>query len=174
MVLNHVNLNKLKDLIEEIKKDPANGKIVPKITGEWIFEEGQPQFRSELQAEGGSFTVEADMPPKLGGWGSRPGPLQWCLYGLASCYCFTFAALAAMDGIVLNRLSIEAQSHVDFSKVFGLSENPIVEEVSFIVTVTSDTDSEKLEKIRELADDRCPAVYCLTKPVKLTTELLKT
>jgi len=171
--MNHVNMDKLNELMKAIKQDSANAKIVPKVSGKWIFEEGQPQFRSNIEVEGGKFTVEADMPTKLGGWGSRPGPLHWCLYGLASCFAFTFAALAAMEGITLSKLLVEAEGHIDFSKVFGLTENPIVEEVKFKVTADSDADPEKIEYIRRLAEERCPAVYCLTKPIKVTTELVK-
>jgi len=130
-------MDKLKELMEAFKKNPDNTKITPKVSGDWVFVEGQPQFRSNIEIEGGRFMVEADMPSKLGGWGSRPGPLHWCLYGLASCYAFTFAALAAMEGITLSKLSVEAEGHIDFSKVLGLTENPIVKEVKFKVTADS-------------------------------------
>ena len=170
--MNHVNMDKLKELMGAIKNDPANAKITPKVTGNWIFEEGQPQFRSDIQVEGGKFTVEADMPTKLGGWGSRPGPLHWCLYGLTSCFAFTFAALAAMENVTLSTLSVEAEGHIDFSKVFGLAENPIVEEVNFKVAVSSNSSQEKIDKILKLAEERCPAVFCLTKSIKVTTQLV--
>lgn len=79
-----------------------------------------------------------------------------------------------MDGISLNELSIKAEGHIDFSKVFGLADNPIVEEMKFKVTVNSNADVEKLENLKKLADERCPAVYCLSNPIKVTTELVKT
>jgi uncharacterized OsmC-like protein len=166
-------MEKLKELTEAIKENSSNAKIIPKIVGKWIFEDGQPQFTSSIEVEGGSFTVEADMPSKLGGWGTQPSPLHYCLYGLASCYAFTFAALAAMEGVTLKKLEIEAESHIDVSKVFGLSENPIVEEVKWKVIVESEADDEKIEKLKKLAEERCPAVYCLTKPVKLTVDLVR-
>jgi uncharacterized OsmC-like protein len=171
--MNHVNMKKLGELMEAIKEDPANGKIAPKIVGDWIFEDGQPQFQSDIQVEGGSFTVEADMPINLGGWGSRPGPLHYCFYGLASCYAFTFAAFAAMEGITLSKLSIEAEGHVDFSQVFGLTDNPIVEEVKFKIAAESDADPDKLDQLRSVVDERCPGLYCLTKQIKVSTELVK-
>ncbi len=161
-------MEKLKELMGMIEEDPANAKMTSKITGEWLFEEGQPQFRSQIEVEGGTFTVEADMPTKLGGWGTVPGPLHYCLYGLASCYAFTFAALAGMEGVVLNKLEMEAEVHIDVSKVLGLSDKPIVEEVRWTVTTDSDADDQTIEKLKKLAEERCPAVYCLTNPVKLT------
>lgn len=169
--MNHVNMESLTKLMEAIKGDSANGKITPKVTGKWIFEEGQPQFRSEMEVEGGTFTVDADMPTSLGGWGSAPGPLHYCLYGLASCYAFTFAALAAMEGVALRKLEVETEGHIDVSKVFGLSDDPIVEEVRWRVVVDSDADDQTIERLKKLAEERCPAVYCLMNPVKLTIDV---
>jgi uncharacterized OsmC-like protein len=169
--MNHVNVEKLDKLVKDIQEDPSNAKIHPKVKGEWVFEDGQPQFRSLMEVEGGEFTIEADMPTKLGGWGSAPGPLNYCLYGLASCYAFTFASLAAMEGVALTRLVVEAVSHVDVSKVVGLSDSPIVEGVEWKVTVGSDADDEMIENLKKLAEERCPAVYCLTNPVELTIDV---
>jgi uncharacterized OsmC-like protein len=172
MSLKHVNINKIKELVEATKQDLAAAKMTPSVHGEWIFETGQPQFRSEINVEGGQFTAEADMPSKLGGWGSRPGPLHWCYYGIASCYAFTFAAVAAMEGVTLTKLAIDVEGHVDFSKVFGVTDNPIVEGVRIQVLVTSSADAATLERIQTLAEDRCPALDCLTRAITVTTELV--
>jgi uncharacterized OsmC-like protein len=169
--MNHVNVESLEKLVRDIKEDPANAKITPKVRGEWVFEDGQPQFRSQMDVEGGTFTIEADMPTRLGGWGSAPGPLNYCLYGLASCYAYTFASLATMEGVTLTKLVVEAESHIDVSKVVGLSDNPIVEEVRWKVTVSSDADDATIENLKNLAEEKCPAVYCLTNPVKLTIDV---
>jgi uncharacterized OsmC-like protein len=111
------------------------------------------------------------MPTSLGGWGSAPGPLHYCLYGLASCYAFTFAALAAMEGVALRKLEVETEGHIDVSKVFGLSDDPIVEEVRWRVVVDSDADDQTIERLKKLAQERCPAVYCLMNPIKLTIDV---
>ena len=170
---NHVNMEKYRELMKNIEENSSNAKITTKVVGKWVFKKGLPQFTSNIEVEGGSFKVEADMPSKLGGWGTQPSPLHYCLYGLASCYAFTFAALAAMEGITLKKLEIEAESHLDVSNVFGLSENPLAEEVKWNVIVDSDADEEKIEKLKKLAEERCPAVYCLTNPIKLTVDLVK-
>jgi len=41
------------------------------------------------------------------------------------------------------------------------------------VIVDSEADEEKIEKLKRLAEERCPAVYCLTNPVKLTIDLVR-
>jgi len=164
-------MNKLKELAQAIQKNPINGKITPKVSGIWLFGKDDPQFRSVIEVEGRSFTVEADMPSKLGGWSLRPGPLHYCLYGLASCYAFTLAALAAMEGVTLKKLQVDVESHMDVSKVLGLSDKPIIEEVKFKLTAESDAEKEKIEKLKKLAEERCPAMYCLKNPIKVKVDL---
>ncbi len=79
--------------------------------------------------------------------------------------------MAAMEGIKLKKLKITAESSVDFSKVLGLSNNPIAEKVKFTLYVESDATAEKIKKLEDLSRERCPAVYCLTNPIPLETEL---
>jgi uncharacterized OsmC-like protein len=76
-----------------------------------------------------------------------------------------------MEKVTIRKMKIVAENSIDFSRVLGLSNNPVVEEVRFTLTVDSDAPREKVEQIEKLAYERCPAVYCLTNPIKLTTRL---
>ena len=142
-----------------------------KIEGEWLLEEGGPQFRAEINFEGGKITMESDQPTNLGGGGTRPGPLHYCFFGLVSCYTATFAAMASMMGIELKKLSARLESNLDFSRVFGLSQEPVMEKIHITLEVERDAPREKLEEIERLAYERCPAVYALSTPVNLDTSL---
>jgi uncharacterized OsmC-like protein len=170
MGTNNVNVEKLKATAAEVAKDLSKAKKVTKVEGEWNLKGGS-QFSATVQFEGGKMTLEADQPTFLGGGGTQPGPMIYCLYGSASCFVATFATMAAMEGVVLKKLKIVAESSLDFSKVLGLSNNPIAEGVKFTLFVESDAPAEKLKKIDALSRERCPAVYCLTNPIPLTTEL---
>ncbi len=72
------------------------------------LEAGQPRFSARVTFEGDEMTLEADQPTGQGGGGSRPGPMLYCLYGLASCYAATFATVAAMMGVELKALRFVA------------------------------------------------------------------
>lgn len=170
MKKNNVNLDKLASSMAEMQKDPSKLKKINKVEGEWNLGEGS-QFRAEVSFENGKIKLEADQPSFLGGGGTNPGPLIYCLYGSASCYVATFATMAAMEGVELKKLRIVAESFIDLSKVFGLGEKPIAEKVKFTLFVESDAPKEKIKQIEELATQRCPAVYCLTNPIPLETEL---
>lgn len=171
--INHVNMDKIQETIDKIKADPLNAKKVTRIEGEWILDGiTEPQFRAEIEVEKGKFVLEADQPTSLGGWGTKPGPMHLCMFGLAACYAATFATVAAGEGVQLRKMKVLVESHMDFSKTFGLSDNPIIEEVRWKISLDSDGGEEKIEELRKLAEERCPAVYCLTNPVKMTIEIV--
>src|SRR3990172_8275740 len=96
MQLNNVDLERLNQTVEEAKADPAKAKRVTRVEGRWNLEEGQPQFSGILKFESGQVTLDADQPTTMGGGGRLPGPLHYCMYGMAACYAATFATMAAM------------------------------------------------------------------------------
>ncbi len=170
-ILNNVNAGRLEQVSKEAETDKSKVKRTQKVNGEWLFEEGGPQFRAEVNFEGGKIVMESDQPTNLGGGGSRPGPLHYCFFGLTSCYTATFATIASMMGIRLKKLSAKLEGDLNFSRVFGLSKDPVMEEIRITLEVESDVPREKLEEVERLAYERCPAVFALTEPVKLTTSL---
>lgn len=173
MVRNNVNVAAVEKFVEEVKKDPAQAKKVKRVVGEWVFQEGEPQFKAEVEFPKGKEIVQADFAPFMGGGGQKPDPIQYCLYGFASCFAGTFAAVAAMEGVTLKKLTVAAENRMDLSRTFGLADNPLVEGVELTVTVSSDAPPEKLQEIERLARERCPGVYCITNPIPLKTTLLQ-
>ncbi len=170
MKLNNVDISRLEGTMEALRSDLSKAKKTNRIEGEWNISDG-PQFSATVEFEGGKTTLLADQPTFLGGGGQQPGPMIYCLYGSASCYAATFATIAAMEGINLSKLRVTAESYIDFSRALGLSDNPIVEKVKFVLHVESDASREKLIELEEMAKKKCPAVYCLTNPIELETEL---
>ncbi|MBI5598313.1 MAG: OsmC family protein [Deltaproteobacteria bacterium] len=170
MKINNIDVDRVKATVKELQKDLSKAKKVNKIEGEWNMA-GGAQFSATVSFENGKATLSADQPTFLGGGGTQPGPMIYCLYGSASCYAATFATIAAMEGVTLKKLTVIAESYVDFSKTLGLSNNPTAEKVRFTLCVESDAPAEKIKNIEALSRERCPAVYCLTQPIPLETEL---
>ncbi len=170
-VLNNVNVSALEKITTEGKTDKSKVKRTQKIEGEWLLQEGGPQFRAEISFEGGKIILESDQPNNMGGGGTRPGPLHYCFFGLVACYTSTFAATASMMGIELRRLTAKLEGNLNYSRVFGLSQEPVMEEIRIALQVDSDASMDKLEELEKLAYERCPAVFALTEKVKLTTSL---
>ena len=158
--------------VEAVKVDPSQAKKSKRVEGEWVFEEGRPQFRAVVTYKEGEQIVEADFAPFMGGGGLAPDPIQYCLYGMASCFAGTFVALATQEGIALRSLRIAVENKVDLTRTLGLSDHPIVERVEITLTVGTDASREKVEALEQLAQERCPGIYCLTHPIPLTTRLV--
>jgi uncharacterized OsmC-like protein len=172
--LNNVNLDKLRTTVEKAKEKLSILKKVNKVEGEWLLVgRGGPQFKAMIRTEKGEITLEADQPSFLGGSGTAPGPMIYCLYGVTSCFAATFATIAAEKGVELEKLKITAESHVDLSRSMGLSDNPVVDRVTFKVLCEAKAGKEVIQEIKKLAQERCPAVYCLTKPIPLRVELVE-
>jgi uncharacterized OsmC-like protein len=170
-ILNNVNVGMLEQVITEAEIDKSKVKRSQKIEGEWLLDEGGPQFRAEVSFEGGKIVMESDQPKNLGGGGTRPGPLHYCFFGLVSCYTATFAVMASQMGIRLRKLTATLEGDLNFSRVFGLSREPVMEEIRIVLQVESDATHEKLEEAEKLAYERCPAIFALTERVKLKTSL---
>ncbi|MBI5559772.1 MAG: OsmC family protein [Deltaproteobacteria bacterium] len=170
MKKNNVDVDRVRATVKGFEKDPQAAKKVNKVEGEWNPGNGA-QFSATLSFENGKVTLMADQPAFLGGGGTHPGPIAYCLYGSASCYAATFATMAAMEGVEIKKLTVSVETQMDFSRVFGLSENPIVESVKLSLYVESDAPKEKIKYIEALSKVRCPALYCLSNPIPLKTEL---
>lgn len=169
--INNVDLSKVMEFGEQIKNDPDKAKRTQVIEGEWLINEGGAQFRSAIKFEGGETVFEVDSPTFMGGGGKFPGPMHYCFYGLASCYTATFATMAAMLGIELKKLTTRVEADVNFSRVFGLGDQPVMEEVRVILNVVSNAPEDKIREAEELAIQRCPVVFTLKNPVKLTPSI---
>lgn len=168
-IINNIDVGNVSAFINNVKKDKSNALKVKKIEGEWNLE-GGTQFISTLEHSQGTTIVEADAPIFMGGSGIKPDPVQYCLFGLAACFAQTFASIAAEKGIKLKELKVSAENKVNLSKALGLSDEPIVEKVKLQVRASSE-NRQNLDKIRRLAEERCPGVYCLTNPIRLEVEL---
>ena len=169
--LNNVHVDVLEQVAKDAQIDRAKVRRSQQLEGQWLLEEGAPQFRAQVSYEGGKIVLEADQPRNLGGGGSRPGPLHYCFFGLLACYTATFAATASTLGIRLRKLSARLEARMNFSRGFGLSQEPVMEEIAIALSVESDAPREKLQEVARLAYERCPAVYALTQPVALKTRL---
>ena len=169
--MNNVALDQVAAFGKQIEMDKTKARRSQVIEGEWLLPEGGPQFRSTINFEGGSTVFEVDNPTFMGGGGKMPGPMHYCFYGLASCYTGMFATIAAMMGIPLTRLTVRVEADTNFERAFGLGDAPTIEEVRVTLYVVSPAPVEKIREAEELALQRCPVVYTLRNPIKLTPRL---
>ena len=164
------NVNEMETFIASIQEDPNQAKKEKQVTGSWVFEEGKPQFVSKLAYGKGDITLNAELAPFAGGWGTSPDPVQYCLYGMAACFAATFAAAATSEGVQLKQLTVTAQNRMDLRRQMGLAGENIIEKVKFIVAAQG-ASRDELEKLVTLSKERCPGVECVTRTIPLEVEL---
>jgi uncharacterized OsmC-like protein len=169
--INNVDVERFQAFEEQIRREPAASRKTQVIEGEWLLGEGGAQFRSVIAFEGGKATFDTDSPTFMGGGGTLPGPMHYCFFGLASCYTGVFASTASLLGIPLRKLSVLVEADVNFSKTYGVSEDPTMEEIRIVLAVESDAPEEKIREAEELALERCPVVFTLRNRVPLAPSL---
>lgn len=118
-----------------------------------------------------------DMPSALGGaGGATPG--WYFRAGVASCMVTSIAMEAALQGITLSRLEVEAHSESDARGMLGTQGVP-AGPLRFWLKVgieSPDASQAQLRALVELADSRSPMAQGLRRglPVALELDLLTT
>lgn len=169
--LNNVNVSAMREFAARIERDPQAAVKQRSLTGRWVLEDGVPQFTAEIEYPEGAQTTETDFAPPMGGSGARPDPVAYCMYGFASCFAGTFAAVAAGEGVRLERLEVTLENRIDLSRPMGVADRPVTDGMTATLRVEADAPRERLEEIREAAEERCPGVYCITNPIPFTSRL---
>lgn len=163
--VNNVDVDAMREFAAQIETDPAAARKVKTVTGRWNFQDGMPQFSADVGYPNGAQSTETDFAPFMGGEGLRPDPVSYCLYGFASCFAGTFAAVAATEGIELQELEVTVENEIDLSRPMGVADRPVTRGMKATVRVKSSAADERLDEIRRLAEERCPGVYCITNPI---------
>ncbi len=161
---NRINIEVFKETIEKGKKDRSSYLKSLEIEGTWrLGANSGPQFETKLKTEkAGEVLVQSDETIILGGGGTAPNPVQYCIGGLLACFSATYVKWASMEGIELKSFKIRSTANMDLSAALGLTENPPLSNLRIELEIESDEPLEKLLEINEIAKKRCPGYYCLT------------
>jgi uncharacterized OsmC-like protein len=165
------------DRIEETKRkagdDPAEAQLPIDLSGEFRMDESLPQFGGTVKFARGEALLEGDFPPFLGGDGRTPSPLAYCFYGAMCCYGSTFAMQAAMAGVDLDALRIRLRLTADFHQALGIADRDPLSSFEFEVEVETDASNEDVQRVKKLADERCPAIWAMDHRVPYSTAARK-
>lgn len=171
--MHNVRVDRIEETRTRSRQDPAAATLQVNLTGAWHTSEEDVQFTGPVAFPEGEVTFEADFPPFLGGDGRAPTPLAYCFYGAMCCYGATFATQAAIAGVEIRDLRINLQLEVDFRTALGLGEFPPISEFRFTVDVATDAPESDVQRVKELADERCPAIWAMDNKVPYTTSATK-
>jgi uncharacterized OsmC-like protein len=171
--MNNMILDGMIKFTQEVRQDSSKAVKNKKVECSWIFEGGNPQMEAKLQFAKGEAVLQADSPPFMGGAGLAPDPVQYCLFGFATCFAGTLMAVATAMNVRIEHLKVSAENALDFRRSLGLSNDPIVQKVKLSLAVRTDAPDDKLKELERLARERCPGVYCVVNPIPLETEIIR-
>jgi uncharacterized OsmC-like protein len=169
--VHNVDVDSLMRTVETGRNDPSTVRQSVDLSGTWQTVEGAPQFQGTIPYPHGEIEFTCDFPPTLGGSGSAPGPLIYCLWGGLACYAMTFALEAARQDVEVKALRSRITTQVDHSRALGLSDAPPVGEITWSLEVDADAPHEVIERLKALSDDRCPGAYCIRNAMPLVTRV---
>jgi len=125
--VNGLDVDALRQVVDEVKKDPAKGIVEFKVKTGW-----KGGSRSETTVEGYKlggekikrrFTISADEPFELLGQNTSANPQELLMTALNACITVGYVAAAAVNGITLTRLEIETSGQLDLRGFLGLHAN---------------------------------------------------
>jgi len=168
--MNNVNIN----AIEETKKKILNNELPSKrefiVEGEWIFDKNI-QFMGIIEYPNGISELSTDQPQISGGHGNAPNPVQICAFGMISCYATTFMTIATSMNVKIDKLKAKGYILVNMKSVFDIENEPVVEKVRIELDIKSNESQEIIEKIRKLADEKCPAAYVIQNKIPFESKI---
>ncbi len=171
--MNNINIVELNKTIDSAKENKNILKKQMIVEGEWSFIESKPQFNSKISTQSGkTYSLSADEPISFGGNETAPNAVQYCLFGIAACYAATFVQWATIKGIKLEKFGVKITSDLNLNKRFAVSEEDIVNYIEISLDVSSEAKASEIQEIKGITDKRCPAMFCLTNNIKVTTEIL--
>ena len=171
--LNGVNTPALFATINAVGANPSLAKFQFRATNRWI---AGTHTRGTIetfygagaeQAHTRAFTLEADHPAVLVGEDSAPLPIEYLLYGLASCIMSGVANIAAARGVTLTEVEASVEGDMDLRGILGLSAGVRngYQNIRANFTIKGDAPEEKLRQIVEQAKARSAVYDVLTNGV---------
>ena len=155
--VNGINLSVLQETVVAIKNDPELGRCRFRARNKWsggahncttITDfDGAKQTMQHKQ----SFELHCDEPHILAGEDDGANPVEHLLNALAGCVTTSMVAHAAVLGIHIEELESELEGDIDLNGFLGLDSDVPKGFTDIRVKFTVKTESENLEKLRQLA-----------------------
>jgi len=170
MGINNIDTAQVVAYKKEIQANPKDAKFTAKIEGDWLFEEGGPQFRSTVKVKDGSYTMEASHP-NFAGPACRPGPMAFGLFWFAACFSSTFVTEASLRNLTLTAVKTRIEADLDYTAQFDLGNNPLVTEYRVIMEVKGDATEAQIRDLKEYSLSRCMGMFTIRNAIALRAEV---
>lgn len=115
----------------------------------------------------GEIVFVTDSAPGLAGHALGPTAPEMLLGALASCLVHTYLIQAALLGIPLDHVEIEASGRLDMTGVVGLpyEQPPRMQDITYTARVDSSAPPEAIRRMHALVEETCPVLNTIRYPV---------
>jgi uncharacterized OsmC-like protein len=177
-VVNGIDVDALKDVVEQVKNDPAKGLVEFRVKSQW---RGQTRSETSIDAYkiGGKevqrrFKMTVDEPFELLGENTAPNPQEYLMTALNACIMVGYVAGAAVNGIILSNVEIETSGQLDLRGFLGLDANvkPGYESIQYVVRIKGNGTPAQFKEIHENVMKTSPNYYNVSRPVRLDGQLV--
>lgn len=159
-IINGVDVAKIKKTKEQAQKDPAVTEREPKIVAKWL---GGSKARIEL----------GDVFSEIGGDGNL-NAMQTLLASLAACDIDLVATHAALIGLTIKELWIEASGHFNSRAYYGIegASGPGYNSISYTIHLKAPGATPKqIKYLKDRCERSSPVGDSLSKSIPLTLEV---
>ncbi len=122
--LNGLDLDFLHQTAEALIAEPAEAQARFRVASRW--QDGTRSAATVSRITVGSseiqraFTIAADEPAEFGGGNTAPNPQELLLAALNACMLVGYACQAALAGLRIHRLELEAEADLDLRGFLGV------------------------------------------------------
>jgi uncharacterized OsmC-like protein len=176
---NGVNVDKLFETIDLIKKDPQIAKFRFKAANKWItgghnrttVKDFDGACARHLRNE--SFVYDEDEPPILLGNDKGANPVEYALTALAGCLTTSLVYHASARGIKIDEIESTLKGDLDLRGFLGMDDKVRngYQNIEVAFKIKSDASKEQLEELVNLAQQRSPVFDIVSNPTPVNVSL---
>jgi uncharacterized OsmC-like protein len=176
--LNGIDTEALKQVTEQVSKDPSLGKLKFQVTTTW-----KGTTRSETVVQGYEIggqkvkrvhTFVIDEPKELLGGDTAANPQEYLMGAMNACIMNTYVIAAAMKGIRLEKVEMETEGELDLRGFLGIDKDviPGYKDLKYKVRLKGNGTREQYEEVHKTVVATSPNYYNISHAIKLNTELI--
>ena len=175
---NSIDVGALKQVIEEVSKDPAQGIVKFGVTTSWKGGTRSDTRVESYQLAGNEikrdFTISIDEPEELLGTNTAPNPQEVLMAAFNACMLVGYVTGCSMKGIELDKVEIETEGELDLRGFLGLdaSVKPGYDTIHYTVRIKGNGTKEQFQEVHETVMATSPNRYNVASPIRLEADLI--